>query len=523
VKWVLPLVATAALIAGQPDRPSFRSGTRLIEVSVVVTNRDRGPAPGLTADDFEIFDNGKPQKVELFSIEAGSAAAPVPAPPPPERGPREFSNDLAGIGGVTIVLFDRLNTPDRDWMRARQHVIRFLERIGPGDRVGLYVLDGMGVLRVLHDFTSDAGALLRAISGLRGDASLPLAAEADAGRLGTELAALLTDGERDAGSREMAAHFQGNRAVHTIDALESIGHHLSGIQNRKNLIWVSAAFPLSVFQRIGRSPVAEINRATRSLNDGNVALYAVDARGLIPTFTGVPGNHTVTTLSMVQGNQDILLSLSEQTGGRAFLNTNDIQGAIRRAADDARMTYVLGYYPADDRWDGRFHRINVKVKRPGFDVRHRQGYFAVATLKQADSQRTAALNAAVVSPIDASALGLTVRVEPVTGKPSDYRLTIRVQPSAIALERRDGASLGALDVVVAQVRPDGAEGRSLQQQYEVRVPDDRLPQFQRQGVSVDHTFTLTPTAERLRVVVRDVRTGAIGAIGVSRQQLEAIR
>jgi VWFA-related protein len=513
----LSVLATPLLQAGQQGRPAFRSNTRLIEVSVVVTNRDRDPVPGLTADDFQIFDNGKPQKAELFSIEAGTGA--MPAPPPPTRPVREFSNDIADIGNVTIVLFDQLNTPDSDRMYARQHVVRFLEQIRPDDRVGLYVLNGLGALRVVHDFTSDASSLVRAVSSLRGDTSLPLAAEADAARLGAELAGL---GEGpESGSREMQAHFQGNRSVSTIDALESIGHHLAGVQNRKNLIWVSSAFPLAFFNRTGRSPTNEINRATRSLNDANVALYAVDARGLIAAFASM-GRLTVPTLSMVQANQDILQSLSEQTGGRAFLNTNDIQGAIRRAADDARMTYLLGYYPTDDRWDGRFHRIVVKVNRPGLEVRHRQGYFAAATAKQAHSQRDEALNAAVVSPINASALGMTLRIDPVEGKSSEYRLTVRVQPGAIALERRGDEARGAIEVIVAQVRADGAEGRSLEKRLDISVSDERLPQFLREGMSVDHTFTLVPSAVRLRVVLRDVRTGAIGAIGVSRQQLQAI-
>jgi VWFA-related protein len=507
--------------AGRQDRPSFRSGTRLIEVSVVVTNRNHQAIAGLTADDFQIFDDGKPQKAELFAVETGATAGSAPARP--IRPAREFSNDVGDLrGGVSIILFDQLNTSDSVRMYARQHLVRFLEQVRQDDRVGLYVLDGMGALRVLHDFTSDSGALVRAIAGLRGTSSQALDAEADAARLQSDLAALLEDGEHDSGTREMQQHFQGNRATYTIDALESLGHHLAGIRSRKNLIWVSGAFPLNAFAGVGRSAVVEINRATRSLNDANVSLYAVDARGLIPTFTGAPGRQTVTTLSMVQANQDILLSVSEKTGGRAFLNTNDIQGAIRRAADDARFSYVLGYYPADDRADGRFHRIKVKVNRTGVEVRHREGYFAPATSKQANAQRTDALTAAVLSLIDARGLNMTLRIDPVAGRPAEYRVSLRVQPGAIGLERRGTESRGAVDVIVAQVRADGAEGRSLEKRVDLSVPDERLPEFQREGVSLEHTFALVPSAARLRVVVRDVRTGAVGAIGVSREQLEAI-
>ena len=510
-------LVTSVLLQAVQDTPSFRASTRLIEVSVVVTARDHAPVPGLTAADFQIFDDGKPQKVELFSIDARTTAPPAAAASPAG----EFTNALGDVGSVTIILFDQLNTPDADRLFARRHVIKFLEGLRSDERVGLYVLDGFGVLRVIHDFTSDTASLVRAIATLRGGASLPIDAAADAARLSAELANLFADGDGDAGTREMQAHFGGGRSVYTIDALESIGHHLSGVQNRKNLIWVTSGFAVHMFNAVGRSAPREINRATRSLSDANVAVYGIDARGLIASF-GSNGKVAPPTLSMVQTNQDILHSVAEQTGGRAFVNTNDIQGVIRRAADDAKMTYVLGYYPTDGRWDGRFHHISVKVNRPGVDVRHREGYFAVATASQARSHRTQALTAAVVSPITANGLGLTARVDPVAGRPSEYRLTVGVQPGGIALERRGTESFGAVDVVVAQVRADGAEGRSLEKRIDINVPDDRLPQFQRDGVTVDHTFTLAPTAARLRVVVRDVRTGTVGALGVSRQQLLAL-
>ncbi len=527
VFWIaaaLTVLGAPLLEAGRQDRPSFRSSTRLVELSVVVTDRDRNPVPGLTAGDFQIFDDGKPQRVELFSVEGISTA--TPAPPAPPRQAREFSNKLPDTGSVTIILYDQLNMPDAVRMNVREHVARFLEQIRPDDRVGLYVLTGDGQLRVAHDFTSDASALVRAVSRLRGNVSVAIAAEEDGARLDAELGELFANdtekGHLTSPGTAMREHFQGVRAVSTIDALESIGRHLSGVQSRKNLIWVSSAFPLESFTYRGRSKTGEINRATRALNDANVALYGVDARGLIPAFIGRPGNQAFATLSMVAANQDILQSLAEETGGRAFLNTNDIQGAVRRAADDARLTYVLGYYPTTEVWDGRFHRIGVKVNRPGVEVRHRKGYFAVATQQQASSQRSAALQAAVASPIGASGLGLTLQIDPVEGRPSEYRLAVRVEPAGIALEQRGDELRGALDVIVAQIRADGADARSFDHRADISLSQQRLPQFMRDGLRIEHTVTLMPDAERLRVVVRDARTGAIGALGVSRQQIEAI-
>jgi VWFA-related protein len=518
-------VAVAVTILGatsgraQQDRPSFRSSTRLVEVSVVVTDRQKNPVAGLTADDFQIFDEGKAQKVAFFSMEGGHAGAPAAAP---ARRPGEFTNKVANTGGVTLILFDQLNTPADVRMRARDHVIRFLEQIQPTDRVGLYMLAGDGTLRVVHDYSSHPESLVRAIARLRANTSVALAAEEDAARLDAAMEDMVGSATGETAGTAMRKFFQGMRAVASIDALESIGHHVSGIQARKNLIWVSAGFPVSAFDDRGRTKTSEINRATRALNDANVALYTVDARGLMPAYSGLPGNPTFTTLSMVATNQDILRSTAENTGGRAFLNTNDIHGAVRRAADDARMTYVLGYYPTNDAWDGRFHQIRVKLTRPGVEVRHRKGYFAVATPQQAASQRTAALQAAALSPIDASGLGIKVWIDPASGTPADYRVFVHVEAGAIALEQRANESHGTLDVIVAQLRADGTPAAHTEHVVNINLSGERVEQFHRGGLTFDRMVTLAPDAVRMRIVLRDVRTGALGSIGVTRPQLQAI-
>ena len=509
---VAMLVVINTIDAVQQERPTFRSGTRLVEISVIVTDKDRNPVHGLTANDFLILEDGKPQKLEFFSVEDTA----VPRPPPPaetstQSDGREFTNKAPFEGGVTVILFDRLNTRDNDQMYARGHVEKFLEQIRPEDRVGVYVLNSSG-FRVIHDFTSDAAALVSAMSRVRAVTSVELAATLDVQNwLGGDFG-------------NMYAHFLGIRAVSTVDALESVARHLAGVRGRKNLIWVSAGFPLDAFDWRGRTRTTEISRATRALNDANVAIYTVDARGLIGAFSS-PGSARIqsfTTLTSVTTNQDILQSVAEQTGARAFLNTNDINGSVRRAVDDARSTYVLGYYPTDGRNDKRFHQIRVKVNRPGLEVRHRQGYFAFATRKQAEKERSAALLGAITSPFDASGLGLIVRVDPAAGKPSDARLTVRLDPSAVALERRGDQWAGGIDVIVAQVRADGTSVRSSDNTIDVALSDERLEQITREGLNVAATVAVLPDAERLRVVVRDVRTGNLGSVSIPAKNLRTI-
>jgi VWFA-related protein len=523
---VTALVVCSAIDAVEQERPTFRTGTRLVEISVIVTDRDRNPVPGLRAADFVVIDNGQRQTIELFSVEGAGAPKSVEVTSQAAPHPREFSNRVPIDGGVTVILFDRLNTRETDQMYARGHVARFLEQIRPDDRVGLYVLDSFG-LRVLHDFTNDAAALVRAVSRVRGMTSIAVDATlgTEAAGLDSELALLFgVEGTVPDGLRQMREHFLGVAAVTTVDALESVAAHLAGVRGRKNLIWISAGFPLEAFNWRGRTMTTEISRATRALNDANVAIYTVDARGLLGAFSS-PASARVqsfTKLSSVTTNQDILQSVAEQTGARSFLNTNDIDGAVRRAVDDSRLTYVLGYYPSNDRSDGRFHQVRVKLNQPGLDVRHREGYYAVPTQKQAHAQRSGALESAVQSPVDASGLGFTVRIDPTGAKPSEARLTLRLEPGSIALEQRGEAWIGAVDVIVAQARADGPAVRSFDTTIDISASRDRLSHITRHGLNIISTVSVLPDANRLRIVLRDVRTGNLGAVGIPAKQVRAI-
>jgi VWFA-related protein len=152
-----------ALSAQQPPAEPFRTSTRLVPISVVVHDRNGQPVEGLTAADFTITEDGVSHPVALFSAEsrraARTAAETLPA--------NVFTNQIEGAaaGGVTILLFDRLNTADQDQQRAREHIIRFLRQLDPNDRVGFYLLDGTSV-RVLHDFSRDASSTIGRIRGV---------------------------------------------------------------------------------------------------------------------------------------------------------------------------------------------------------------------------------------------------------------------------------------------------------------------------------------------------------------------
>ncbi len=229
---------------------------------------------------------------------------------------------------------------------------------------------GRGV-RVLHDFTDDPQRLVRALARHRGE-SIP------------DLAASEPDPNLDDWAAEMTGSMEDfytiNRVQTTLAAMEAIANHLARLPGRKNLIWVSGSFPFSIGldeplalaspAREQRTFSEEIQRAARAMNNANMAIYPVDARGLIATpllsaANRGPSNPRTPPRpgSSVPKGHDTMQALADYTGGRAFINTNDIRGAIRKAVEDSEVTYTLGFYPASETLDGKYHELKVKVDR----------------------------------------------------------------------------------------------------------------------------------------------------------------
>jgi VWFA-related protein len=385
--------------AEQPQ-PVVRVTTRLVHVNVIVQDKKGEPVSGLTRDDFKVLDGSKEQKISVFSLESSRS---LPAPPQP-LPPNVFSNRWEIRGdvptSVTVILLDGLNTRFEDQASARDQIIKFLSQLQPQDRVSLYALGSN--LRVVHDFTNDAAPLLRAIRHYRSRVPSELAASEpdESGQAGTSDASDPETAQFDAfmqdAAQRMADFYTINRADQTLRAIEAIANHFSKLPGRKNLIWVSGSFPMWIGYD-SLSPTAEkrnfspeIGRTVQALNDADLAIYPVDARGLVPDpgFSAArKGSSSGDSFSKIQLTMDTMQDLAERTGGLAFYNSNDIKGAIRSAIDDSRLTYVLGYYPAGVPWNGKFREIKVMVKRSGLRLRYRRGYFAVPEETLDDEQR----------------------------------------------------------------------------------------------------------------------------------------
>lgn len=535
------------------EQPVLRVSIRLVQVNVVVETRDGRPVTGLTVDDFSLWDSGRPQKISFFSVQS-SQSLPKALPPLPSG---TFTNRLEEHAGapasVTVILLDGLNTHFEDQAYAKKQIIKFLEQIQPKDHVALYTLGPN--LRVLHDFTTDSESLVAALQSYAGKESHEVEASEPApepvavtvitpnvGNAPTQSSTSLTPitvGLEDylrQTQQQSADWYSMDRTLRTLDALKTIARRLSHIPGRKNLIWVSSSFPFTIGSgtanaqnvvRGQRSFGPEIERAEQLLNDANLAVYPVDARGLVGTF-GVntnlsasrsvsarqpSSNPTIEGLGQLTPTIDTMEELAGETGGRAFYGTNDIMGSIRRALDDSTLTYTLGYYPADTKWDGKFHELKVRVRHSGAKVLCRRGYFAVPEGKLGGQEEEKAMLEAAAEPLDATAIGLTVQ-ESAPSQQNVLPVTVGIDTHNITLVQVRGRWTGSLDLLFAQMGSTGQVLNGLSQPIHLHLTDDEYHRILEQGLSISGRLQLVSGVDKLRVVAFDQSSNAIGSVTV---------
>jgi VWFA-related protein len=518
------------------EPPVVRVTTRLVQVNVIVQDKKGEPVTDLTRDDFTLFDQGQAQIIGTFSVES-LRTLPVAQPAPPNVFSNRFEQKTHTPTSVTVILLDGLNTRFEDMAYARAQIIKFLGQLQPQDRVALYTLTTR--LTVLHDFTSDATSLLRALERSKGHVSTELAASEPepANPMGIDaLDEFLT-----AANQRMADFYTMNRVGRTAGTIEDIANHLARLPGRKNLVWVSGSFPFSIGLDTPFTPETasqerrtfseEIERAARALNNANMAIYPVDARGLtVRSFTtraqtfrlgqlGPPGQRRNPLgpigLSPDRANIDTMNILADRTGGRAFYNTNDIQGSVRRAIEDSRVTYVLGFYPTHGNWDAKFREIKVQVKRPGLHLRYRRGYLALPEATFDSRNREVLMRAAVDSPLDDTSLGLEARLH-VVDVPGAMTLKIEllVYSRDLTLVAQGDRWAGAVDVLFVQRGTDGKELAVELKTLSLNLARETYAEVMKKGLGLTRNLPPAPGAAQLRVVVRDVGSGSIGSLTI---------
>ncbi len=478
------------------DQPTIRITTRMVDVSVIARDQT-GPVTGLTADDFQVFDNGEERTLAFFSV---STVRP-PATRFTQPAPNVFTNRPEGrpdaASRLTVILVDSFNAAFEDQAKARQELLKYIARIQPRDRMAICVMGTS--IRVLHDFTNNPRELEKAVDGYWG--SLQQIPDSKAAVPGLLSGAGAFNAKVDAEVEEIMRSYRGRV---TADLMKELGTQLARVPGRKSLIWLSTGFPIQLTANAPKQEylsVPDLTLTARALAKGNVAVYPVDTAGLVPggggggfanVGPGGPNRHHAMDL------------LAELTGGRAFYNRNDLDQEVREAVDNSEVTYTLGFYPGPAGQDGGYHRLQIQVGRPGVDLRYRQGYQAAdAQIPLPELDGREQIRNALQSPVESTGISLNVRLEkPNPAKPKSMRITIASPLSDLTLAEQGG---GTLDLIVGQRSADGRDVATL---------GDAVKVLRKEGLLLRREIVLRPDATVVRVIVFDRGSGRLGSIEI---------
>jgi VWFA-related protein len=530
ISWMLSATLVIAQTPAPPaqpgsEQPIVRVTTRLIQLNVVAQDRHGNPVTDLTKDDFVLKDAGKEQKISVFSMERSEAASASNVGGHVVAGqtlpPGTFTNRVERkIGAVTVILFDRLNTSLADSVRAKEQLVKYIKQMSPDDQVALYV-QGRD-LKLVHDFTRSPEALIKAVSGDKLNAINSVAADADPADSDTGNDDL--DAAIDRANQTLSDFLNSMRAQQTLESLQLIAQHVSNIPGRKNLVWISSGFPFSMNQdtmnidspRDSRDFNEETQKMARFMNDANMAIYAIDARGLFQT--AIPDASTRGNAKKMQApgqpkvdhQYETFDILAQRTGGKAFHNTNDITGAIKKAVEDAKVTYTIGYYPEDAKWDGQFHQLKLQCKRSGVNIRYRPGYFATSAPPQQTTRRYTTVQQAIRADTNLNEVGFTVQLIPGQGS---VTAKVVVDPGNITMTEKDGKWEGSVQfLAIGGNMEKGQYDEAKTMIVNLKFPPEAHESVLKNGFTINHKFNLKPDTDQFRVAIEDMPTGAIGSL-----------
>ncbi len=355
---------------------TLKANARAVLLDVVVTDSKGHPVHGLTAENFQLLEDGKPQIItSLEEHHPLSAAELASQPKPPALAPNTFTNAQSTVIGLsktasTVFLLDALDTPLSAQSYVRDQLLAFFNTMQPSTEVAIFQLDTQ--LRLLQGFTSDPAVLRTAIH----DRDKPLQTAIPAGP----------------GYVTQALRMDVLNA-----AMQSLGSYLSSRPGRKNLIWFTAHIPRYAYDdgtalggslRDSESFLFDYTKATDALVLGQVSVYPIDSRGLQtdPAFSASerrgPSPASAGRFATRQFFEHTdLNAVAEATGGKAFYNTNGIRQVVSEIVDTGSNFYTLSFSPENKQWDGHYRTLKLQVEgSPATDsvqLAYRRGYFAV--------------------------------------------------------------------------------------------------------------------------------------------------
>lgn len=508
----------------QPARSGFtlKVQSDLVLTDVVVRDRKTGqPVKGLTRDDFSIFENGKPQRIVGFDAQNVDQALHLPgttavtgragAPAATALGSTAAAQAAVLKNHRLIVLFFDLTSMQPDDVDRVQDAARHFvnAQMQNADMVAAVSLGN--TLSLDQDFTDDKQALLRAINSYSGGTGQGFTPGATSTTNQVEDTTAYTADESE---------YNDINTDRELFAIAAIAKSLGPLQQKKSLLYFSGGI-----QRDGIENQASLRATTNAAVRNNLSIYSVDARGLqaisplgdastgsLRGTTAFSGGALQNNLDANYNTQEVMGTLSSDTGGKAFFDSNDFAPAFTQVQNDTASYYVLGFHSTNPMRDGKYRKLEVRVNRPDVRISYRQGYYAPADYKHSTSeQREQELADALNS--DLPATDMAVYLQPFFFRASDNRVempvALLVPGSQIPFTQGGSRDKATLDIV-GNIKD--AKGHVLQEVRDtVKLTLDTSQQARQKNIQYATGFTLPPGVYHLKFVVRENETGKLGS------------
>jgi VWFA-related protein len=522
---LLSFLLAAAGIDGQ-QRPTFSTTTNIVIVNVSVLDRNGRPIENLTKDDFEVYEDGKLQKLQAVDLQKlqNNLLPPMQQtlqqrPPAATYQPKPSVNPNLKSRyqdrRLMVLLFDFSSMQPAEQFRSKNAAINFLEKqMTASDEVSIMTYGSE--LKTVLDFTSDREQLIGAIQMFRIGDSSENATFADTGA-----------DPQDQSGQFVADETEFNifNADLKLAALQDAARSLGQYPEKKALIYISSGIQKSGVDNQSQLR-ATINTAVRS----NVAFYPIDARGLsalVPggdaTQQGAVGTNLYSGAgqnSLKQNfinQQETLATLAVDTGGKALLDSNDLTEGIRQVQSDFTSYYVLSYVSSNPALDGRYRKLQVKLApRVGglrAKVDYRQGYYAPTTFKRmADEDKEAQLAQALKSENPITDLPIAVEVDYFRLDKAKFFVPIsaKVPGSALEFQKKGARQATELDFIAEVRDARNRPAATVRDTIPLKVDQNVAGQVLQKSIQYDTGVTLTPGPYTLRFVARENGEGKTG-------------
>lgn len=548
----LAVVTTDRLAARQSAAPqvTFRSAADFVEVDVFVTDKTGAFVRNLSAQDFEVLEDGRPVRVEAFSlVDIPFVTAEAPTTEDYVE-PGYLSNEGGIEGRIYMIVLDTNHVSALRTPKAKDLVRQFvLNNVAANDKVAVV---HVGRTDLSQDFTSNKRLVLKSVDAFAGEKLRSPALSK------WEALVRQAGGTRQEGvlpvPRDPEAQRRAAIAAQTFQSLSSLGDYMAGIQGRrKAILLVSEGLDLDLADTVGPRPGTEVNVADSSVRidtelfnntsmeaalasqvvghiqsmvetatRANVAIYAIDPRGITDAadmsieFAGTIGEGgsamalpTGAFRREVRDSQQSLRSVAEQTGGTAIVGTNNFGDGFQRVVADNSTYYVLGYRTAP-KYDGKFHTITVRAKRPGLEVRARRGYYA---LKAKPVVAPDVLRNLLTSPM--AMPGLTMRVaSTVLRGPDDKGLvqfTLEFDQD-LPFEDKGAAFANKVELSYLALDLEGRTQATASKTLDMAITPDVRAKMAESGLRFATELALAPGRYQIRLAAREAVGGSAGSV-----------